>query len=118
MTTKISGSHAARTSRSRPDYLRVVPEPGPVIPATPCPPWCALIDGGHDDPTDRFHWGHAAYIGASETGVNPDILEDGTRVVTVRTFGEGSQLNLAEVDELIAELARVRDMLIGTQVAA
>lgn len=81
-----------------------------VTPATPCPPWCTV---GHQDPTDTFHYGRHAYAGA--TSVNPQIQEDGTPVVIVRTdSGDGDYLDLTELDEMIARLTELRGVLTGS----
>jgi len=115
---QISGIHAARTSRPRPDYLRVVPDPDSHTPATPCPAWCTVGEFHSDG--DRFHYGEQVYVGDEQAvSVEPLIEEDGSRVVVINTDSiERNRLPLDEIDELIAALTAVRAILAGTQVAA
>jgi hypothetical protein len=112
LSKQISGIRAAHASR--PDYLRVVAEPGPVTPATPCPPWCTVP---HIDPIDRFHYSEPVDVG--DIRMFAEIRDDGSPAVNVHgNGGEGDFLTLPEVDELIAKLAAMRALLAGTQVAA
>jgi hypothetical protein len=84
--------------------LRLVPPPGPVQAATPCPPWC---DVQHDDPGDRFHY--SAFHRGGSVDVNLDIDDDGALTLHMRTgSADGDDLILSEVDELIAVLTQLR----------
>ena len=108
------GRRAVTSHKPRPDYLRVVPEPGPVTPATLCPPWCTVE---HDDPTDTFHYG--AGIDAGPVTVSPEIDDDGSLTARVGLNGiDGAHLDLTQVDELIAALTAVSATLTGQAVAA
>ena len=96
----------------RPAYLRVVPPPGPVLPATPCPSWCAVE---HEDWSDTFHYGDGVDVGAAT--IFPEIREDGTRAVQLGLNGrDGEFFNLREIDELISVLAAARATLASPDV--
>lgn len=111
MSTGTSGRILARPHRDRPPYLHVVPMPGPVTPATPCPPWCIVE---HEDCTDTFHYGEGLDIGTAT--VFPEIREDGSHAVQIGLNGvSGEFFNLTEIDELISALAAVRAVLTGSE---
>jgi hypothetical protein len=80
--------------------------------ATPCPPWC---NADHED-GDRFHYGEPVYVagGLGDIALTPDILEDGSRALTIRAHGDDNRLTLPEVDELIEKLTELRGVLTGS----
>lgn len=112
--SSITQTEATKRHRPRPDYLRVVPEPGPGIPARPCPAWCTV---GNHEHGDLFHYGTG--IDAAGVTVNPEILDDGTRVARLQVLdADAEYLDPGEIGELIAALNEVRATLTGTLVAA
>lgn len=74
--------------------------------AAPCPPWCVTL---HEDPADRFHYSEFAWVGS--VGVDVEIGEDNTASVGVSLGCDPQHLGLADVDDLIAQLAAKRALL-------
>lgn len=96
---------ADRVESARP-RLRLAPPPGPEQPATACPPWC-VVGVDHED-GDRCHAGDVRRP-AGWLDVSLHIGDDDALCLRVGVdSAEGATMNLAEVDELIAGLTRVR----------
>lgn len=101
-----------QATATRPRHLRAVPDPGPVTPATPCPPWCSVR---HVETSDRFHYGPALDAGAP-IRINPEVLDDGTLAARAYTDHAGDlHLTISEIDDLIDDLEEVRQILAAEQ---
>jgi hypothetical protein len=86
--------------------LRLVPPPGPVQPATPCPPWCVVE---HQDASDRFHFDRSDVAGPVSYGV--EVGQDDIPSVMISFGSDPEHLDLDEVDALIAGLIERRSVL-------
>jgi hypothetical protein len=93
-----------RDTATRKPKLRLVPPPGPVEPATPCPSWC---DVEHEDADDRFHYGEMRRFAGFFACLDIDDHDTLTLEVSADR-PERANLDLPEVDELIAGLTRAR----------
>jgi len=114
----LTAARAARTTEAgasridgpgRRGELRIVPDPEPEIPATPCPPFCVL---DHKDPGSdgarTFHYSHTEYV--EETGLSLDACEgQATRVQVSAPSRQEYYLTPEQARNLSAALARYAD---------
>jgi hypothetical protein len=93
--------------------LRLVPPPGPVQPATPCPSWCVV--GDSHETGDLYHFGDSKQAGPVSHYL--DIDDDGAPNVAIGFGCDPEHLDLDEVDALIAGLtarrAELAELLAG-----
>lgn len=92
-------------------HLHAVP---PIVSptATPCPPWC-VID--HTDWREDGDYHYSAPTTAGPVDLNLDIDSTDTATIALRTpVGPGENLDLDEVDALIARLTELRPVLADT----
>lgn len=89
-------------------HLHAVPDTATHTPATPCPAWCALLNGGHED-GDRFHYSKVS----DDTGLYLALsIDDGIPSVLVTWPRVGELLlDVEDIDLLIGRLAEKRAVL-------
>lgn len=90
-------------------HLRLVRDPEPEHPATPCPAWCIA-----DHPAgDTNHYADATWSGPVSTAL--DIDEDGLPTLAIEVPGPAAaKLDIDELDGLIADLLLQRAALFAT----